>query len=71
MTTTGGEPVASPHRTGDHCTACGRLTSACPGCGRAYDPPRFCAECGRRLTVQVTTMGWVARCRDHAELRSS
>jgi len=49
-----------------HCTGCG--TTSCPGCGRTLDPPRFCAECGRRLTVRVTPGGYRARCRDHGEL---
>lgn len=48
-----------------HCTGCGRAD--CPGCGRELDPPRFCAECGRRLTVYVTPGHWEARCRDHGE----
>ncbi|CAA9516559.1 MAG: hypothetical protein AVDCRST_MAG30-2797 [uncultured Solirubrobacteraceae bacterium] len=49
----------------------------CDGCGRplgegdharcqerraATDPPRFCAECGRKLVVQVLPTGWTARC---------
>ena len=53
------------------CTGCGTSSSECAGCGRAYDPPRFCPGCGRRLTVTVIPTGWVARCRDHAELRSA
>ena len=46
-------------------------STECAGCGRALDPPRFCPECGRRMTVTVIPTGWVARCRDHAELRSA
>jgi rRNA maturation endonuclease Nob1 len=53
------------------CTACGKSSVQCLGCERAYDPPRFCPDCGRRLTVTVIPTGWVARCRDHAELRSA
>ena len=40
-----------------HCSGCGRPSSECEGCGPELDPPRFCAECGRRLTVQVTPAG--------------
>ncbi len=54
-----------------HCTGCGRASTECAGCTRPLDPPRFCPECGRRLTVTVTPTGWSARCRDHAELRSA
>ncbi len=35
------------------------------GCGRDLDPPRFCAQCGRRLRVLVGPVGYEARCRDH------
>jgi predicted amidophosphoribosyltransferase len=56
-----------------HCTGCGKPNSECPGCGRAFDPPRFCPECGRRMTVTVIPTGWTARCRDatHPDLRST
>ncbi|TLM81518.1 hypothetical protein FDW83_16060 [Pseudarthrobacter sp. NamE2] len=29
------------------------------------EPPRFCAECGRRLKVQVTPFGWSSTCSRH------
>jgi len=58
------DAVAAPATP--HCTACG--SPSCPGCGRILDPPRFCAACGRRLTVHVTPGGYRARCRDHGEL---
>jgi len=35
----------------------------CPGCSGPYEPWRFCVECGRWLTVQVTPTGWRGRCR--------
>ncbi|HEY4927846.1 MAG TPA: hypothetical protein VIH95_01755 [Acidimicrobiales bacterium] len=56
--------VGTPHAP--HCTACGSVS--CIGCGRTLDPPRFCPDCGRRLTVTVTPGGYRARCRDHGEL---
>ncbi|MBF6554761.1 MAG: hypothetical protein IVW52_01165 [Acidimicrobiales bacterium] len=51
------------------CTGCGG--ASCAGCGRPFDPPRFCSTCGRRLTVAVTPGGYRARCRDHGELCGS
>jgi hypothetical protein len=56
---------------GPFCPDCGRSTLDCAGCGRPLDPPRFCPQCGRRMTVRVIPTGWVARCRDHGELRSA
>lgn len=29
------------------------------------DPPRYCAQCRRRMVVQVTPTGWSARCSEH------
>jgi hypothetical protein len=49
-----------------HCTGCGKPD--CPGCHRTLDPPRFCPDCGRRLTVKVSTGGWRATCRDHGNV---
>jgi hypothetical protein len=43
--------------------------SDCGGaCGRELDPPRFCPQCGRRLTVYVTPGFFTATCRDHGTL---
>ena len=55
----------------NHCAGCGRLSDDCPGCLPAYDPPRFCSGCGRRLRTQVTPTGWTAYCRDCDVTRSS
>ena len=50
------------------------LAPYCAGCGspvargehdrclRPLDPPRYCADCGRKLAVQVLPTGYVARC---------
>jgi hypothetical protein len=46
-----------------HCSGCGAPVEECPGCSGAYEPWRFCVDCGRWLTVQVTPTGWRARCR--------
>ncbi|MGI5167708.1 hypothetical protein ACQEU3_25505 [Spirillospora sp. CA-253888] len=35
---------------------------------RAMEPPRYCARCRRRMIVQVTPLGWTARCSRHGEL---
>ena len=58
--------TAAGTAVGAHCTSCGSVS--CIGCSRTLDPPRFCPECGRRLTVRVTPGGYRARCRDHGEL---
>ncbi|XVV11294.1 hypothetical protein ACQP2X_41700 [Actinoplanes sp. CA-131856] len=47
-----GEPAAQ----GDH-AACERA--------RALEPPRYCAECRRRMKVQVVPTGWTATCVEH------
>ncbi|MFC6159150.1 biotin synthase auxiliary protein BsaP [Kribbella jiaozuonensis] len=40
------------------------------GWALALEPPRYCAECRRRMVVQVHPMGWSARCSVHGELTS-
>ncbi|MDC8974244.1 MULTISPECIES: biotin synthase auxiliary protein BsaP [Mycobacterium] len=35
------------------------------------EPPRFCAECGRRMIVQIRPDGWWARCSRHGQVDSS
>jgi hypothetical protein len=35
------------------------------------EPPRFCAECGRRMVVQVRPDGWWAKCSRHGLLDST
>lgn len=32
------------------------------------EPPRFCAQCGRRMVVQVRPDGWWARCSRHGQV---
>lgn len=34
------------------------------------EPPRFCAECGRRMIVQVRPDGWWAECSRHGRVDS-
>ncbi|MGL4172905.1 MAG: hypothetical protein ACRCTR_02355 [Actinomycetota bacterium] len=33
--------------------------------GEDLEPPRRCADCGRRMIVQVLPYGWTARCSVH------
>lgn len=35
------------------------------------EPPRFCAACGRRMTVQVRPDGWWAKCSRHGLVDST
>jgi NADH pyrophosphatase NudC (nudix superfamily) len=35
------------------------------------EPPRFCAECGRRMIVQVRPDGWWAKCSRHGLVDST
>lgn len=56
------------------CGQCGRELAAegherCRDAAR-LDPPRYCAQCRRRMVVQVVPTGWSARCVEHGELRS-
>jgi hypothetical protein len=32
---------------------------------RVLEPPRYCRRCRRRMIVQVTPTGWLARCAQH------
>lgn len=34
------------------------------------EPPRFCAQCGRRMVVQVRPDGWWAQCSRHGRVDS-
>ncbi len=51
-----------------YCGRCGRPDggdhTACRA-RAAYDPPRFCPACARRMIVQVSPTGWDARCSRH------
>ncbi|MDI3315713.1 MAG: hypothetical protein QJR12_16010 [Mycobacterium sp.] len=35
------------------------------------EPPRFCAQCGRRMVVQVRPDGWRATCSRHGQVDSA
>jgi hypothetical protein len=57
------------------CVHCGKPAAEgdharCEGARGAIEPPRFCAECARRMVVQVTPSGWSARCSRHGDRTS-
>jgi hypothetical protein len=68
--------VTSPAVTGagfcDHCghRADDRDHEAC-GAARVFEPPRYCAQCGRRTIVKVTPDGWSGRCARHGVVTSA
>jgi hypothetical protein len=35
---------------------------------RGLEPPRYCGQCRRRMTVQVLPAGWRATCVEHGDL---
>jgi hypothetical protein len=41
------------------------------GAELGLEPPRFCAECGRRMVVQVRPDGWRASCSRHGQVESA
>jgi hypothetical protein len=47
-----------------YCAGCGKpmRDGKHGGCLRPLDPPRWCANCGRKLAVQVLPTGYEARC---------
>lgn len=53
-----------------YCTRCGKRPdeadhAACRRWLAAEEPPRFCAQCARRMKVQVVPTGWAAQCSRH------
>jgi hypothetical protein len=55
----------------DHCAApAGGADHAACARARELEPPRYCARCRRRMVVQVTPTGWLARCSEHGLLTS-
>ncbi|MGN6473435.1 MAG: biotin synthase auxiliary protein BsaP [Mycobacteriales bacterium] len=55
-----------------HCTGCGRPAAAGDHerclLRRAYEPPRFCEQCGRRMVVKVTPTSYLATCSVHGDV---
>ncbi|GAA4830922.1 hypothetical protein GCM10023201_18510 [Actinomycetospora corticicola] len=59
-----------------YCSFCGGETASgdherCRARLSRIDPPRYCAECARKMVVQVDPMGWTARCSRHGERTSA
>jgi len=55
-----------------YCARCGDLAghvdhTACDA-ALVLEPPRYCAQCRRRMVVQVVPTGWTARCSEHGEI---
>ncbi len=66
----GGAPVNAAAGSVPFCGHCGEpAPSAHPACVQRLDlePPRYCAQCRRRLIVQVLPSGYTARCSAHGE----
>ncbi|MGH6653701.1 MAG: hypothetical protein ACRDVE_00685 [Actinocrinis sp.] len=38
--------------------------------GLELEPPRYCAQCARRMVVQVVPAGWTARCSVHGSVHA-
>ena len=51
-----------------YCVACGRTTVECDGCLDAFEAPRRCPRCGRRLRVVVAPTSVTATCRLHGAI---
>jgi hypothetical protein len=51
--------------TGVHCRDDPAGTAVPTAAQLGLEPPRFCAECGRRMVVQVRPDGWWAKCSRH------
>ena len=57
----------------EYCDRCGRALGGAdgapdhPACreAREFEPPRYCARCGRRTVVKVTPDGWSSHCTRH------
>ncbi|MFE4081307.1 hypothetical protein [Paenarthrobacter sp. YIM B13468] len=58
--TNGERPTSHPHSTSDSHQGCQQRL--------AMEPPRYCAQCRRRMKVQVTPLGWSAECSRHGRV---
>ncbi|WP_372494120.1 MULTISPECIES: biotin synthase auxiliary protein BsaP [Nocardia] len=55
-----GEPVVA-----------GRADALPQAAALGLEPPRFCAQCGRRMIVQISPDGWWAKCSRHGIIDST
>jgi hypothetical protein len=67
--------VESTEGTQEYCGQCGEpktgagVTDHERCAARAeLEPPRYCAQCRRRMVVQVLPQGWSARCVEHGTI---
>ena len=55
-----------------YCDRCGRPAADGDHAGcvaaRRLEPPRYCAQCRRRMKVQVVPTGWTATCVEHGTI---
>ena len=58
--TNGERPTSAAHSTSDSHQGCQQRL--------AMEPPRYCAQCRRRMKVQVTPLGWSAECSRHGRV---
>lgn len=70
------EKLPAPVGAGTYNVYTGRLTADMDGSDTptaaqlGLEPPRFCADCGRRMVVQVRPDGWWAECSRHGRVDS-
>jgi len=49
----------------------GEAAAVPTGAALGLEPPRYCAQCGRRMIVQVRPDGWRATCSRHGPVDST
>ena len=60
-----------PNSTLNFCGQCGEASGSAAheaakcASRRELEPPRFCAQCRRRMVVQIVPRGWTATCGVH------
>lgn len=72
------DPVPAPVAAGLYNIYTGEVQTGEPAGGHiptaarlGLEPPRFCAQCGRRMMVQVRPDGWWAQCSRHGRVDSA
>ncbi|MDX6738888.1 hypothetical protein [Actinocorallia sp. A-T 12471] len=70
LATDGHEAAFCAHCGGETAHAADGEHAACAA-ALVMEPPRYCVACRRRMVVQVTPLGWRARCAAHGSLASA
>lgn len=72
------DPVPDPVAAGSYNIYTGEVHTGAPAgddtptaARLGLEPPRFCAQCGRRMMVQVRPDGWWAQCSRHGRVDSA